>query len=232
MIRALPPLLLLLAAAAPASAAERRYTVVEFDRVRVEGPYRVTVRTGVPGAVSASGSPDALERLSIEVQGRALRIRPNRSAWGGFPGAATGPVTITVGTRDLAGVNVDGSGRVDADRLRGSRVELSLTGGGGIAIDRLDADQVSVNALGSGTIRLGGNAKGFKGSIAGSATLDAAALSVADAELTSDSAGQASLTVTRAAKLNSYGSGDIRLLGGAACTIKEAGAGQVRCGKE
>ncbi len=230
MIRALPPLLLFFLAAAPAHGAERRYTVVDFDRVRVEGPYRVTVRTGMPGAVTASGSPDALERLSIEVQGRALRIRPNRSGWGGFPGAATGPVAITVGTRDLAGVNVDGGGRIDVDRLRGSRVELSLTGGGAIAIDRLDADQVSVNALGSGTVRLGGRAKGFKGSIAGSGSLDAAALEVADAELTSDSAGQASLTVTRAAKLNSYGSGDIRILGPAACTIKEAGAGQVSCG--
>ena len=230
MIRALPPLLLLFAA--PTHAAERRYTVVDFDRVRIEGPYRVTIRTGMPGAVTASGSADALERLSVEVQGRALRIRPNRSAWGGFPGAATGPVAITIGTRDLVGVNVDGSGRIDADRLRGSRVELSLTGGGAIAVDRVDADQVSVNALGSGTIRLGGTAKGFKGSVAGSGTLDAAALSVADAELTSDSAGLTSLTVTRAARLNSYGSGDIRILGTAACTIKEAGAGQVRCGKE
>ena len=32
--------------AAPAQAAERRYTVTDFDRVRVDGPFVVTLATG------------------------------------------------------------------------------------------------------------------------------------------------------------------------------------------
>ena len=46
----------LLLAAAPASAAERNYSVSSFDRIRVDGPYRVTLTTGVSPFAKASGS--------------------------------------------------------------------------------------------------------------------------------------------------------------------------------
>lgn len=86
------PALALAALAAAAPAAERRHTVTDFDRVHVEGPFEVTLATGRPSSAVVSGSPAAIERVSIEVQGRVLRIRPNRSAWGGYPGEGAGPV--------------------------------------------------------------------------------------------------------------------------------------------
>jgi hypothetical protein len=93
MNRIIPPLLVALAAlaAAPAAAAERTYSVTDFDRIQVEGPFEVVLATGLSSKVRASGSTEALDRLSIGVEGGTLRIRVNRSAWGGAPGAAAGP---------------------------------------------------------------------------------------------------------------------------------------------
>src|SRR3954464_4919821 len=102
MTRTLPIAFLAFAAAAcPAAAAERNYTVTDFDRVQVDGPYQVTLRTGLTAGARAEGSAGALDRISIDVQGNSLRVRTNRSAWGGYPGDSTGPVAITLTTRDL-----------------------------------------------------------------------------------------------------------------------------------
>jgi hypothetical protein len=48
----------------------------------------------------------------MEVQGRTLRIRPNRSAWGGYPGEGAGPLKIELSTHGLRGASVSGAGSI------------------------------------------------------------------------------------------------------------------------
>ena len=55
-----------LAASVPASAAERNFTVTGFDRIRIDGPYRVRLTTGVAPFAKASGSAAALQGVSID----------------------------------------------------------------------------------------------------------------------------------------------------------------------
>ena len=94
--------------AAPAQAAERRYSVTDFDRVVVEGPYIVRLTTGRPSSAVAHGTREALDRVIVDVQGQTLRIRRNRSAWGGNPGAEAGPVTVELATRTLLSARLVG----------------------------------------------------------------------------------------------------------------------------
>src|SRR5438128_1161935 len=110
------PLLLALAAAAPATAAERRYTITDFDRVEVDGPFQVSLTTGLASGARAVGSQGAIDRLSVEVQGRTLRIRVNRSSWGGYPGDATGPGDVEVLGTPSCTVEALGSGGVKCGR--------------------------------------------------------------------------------------------------------------------
>ena len=73
--------------AAPGAAATRNFGVTSFTRVRLDGPYRVQLATGVAPFASASGSPAALDRVAIDVEGSTLIVHPNRSSWGGYPDA-------------------------------------------------------------------------------------------------------------------------------------------------
>ena len=90
--------LFLAALAVPASAADRNYSVTSFDRIRVEGPYAVSVTTNVSPFARASGSLAAMDGVSLRVEGRTLYVRAERSAWGGKPDQPAGPVTLKVGT--------------------------------------------------------------------------------------------------------------------------------------
>jgi hypothetical protein len=219
-------------AAAPAGAADRTYPVTDFDSVRVEGPFEVSLATGLSSHVQASGAPEALERLSVEVEGRTLRIRVNPSAWGGYPGQSPGRVRIVAATRDLVRASVVGSGSLDVDKARGLRLDLAVGGSGHLKVRALEADNLNVGLVGSGQIGLGGHARQMRATIQGSGDLDGAALRADDLILGADTAGSIILGPARTAKVRATGAGDVTIGGTPACTVDAKGAGRVLCGPQ
>ncbi len=230
MTRTLPLALIALAAAAPAGGAERTYSITDFDRVQVDGPYRVTLTTGRSSAARAEGSAEALDHVSVDVQGGTLRVRRNRSAWGSYPGAGSGPVTIALTTRDLRNAAVVGSGSLDIDRAKGLRVDLSVSGSGRLTVAAVEADNLIVGLLGGGRITIAGRARQLKATVQGSGDLAAAGLSADDAQIASDTAGNVAVAVARTAKVTATGAGNVEIIGAPVCTVEAKGSGQVLCG--
>ena len=56
-------------AALAAVASTRNFGIRSFEKIRVEGPYRVSLKTGVAPFARATGSPAALDRIDIEMRG-------------------------------------------------------------------------------------------------------------------------------------------------------------------
>ncbi|MBV9373117.1 MAG: DUF2807 domain-containing protein [Alphaproteobacteria bacterium] len=223
-----PSCLLLLAV--PAEAAERSYSVTDFDRVQVDGPFQVTLVTGRASGARASGSAAAIDRLSLEVQGRTLHVRVNRSAWGGYPGDDPGPVRIEATTQDLRAGTVIGSGSLAVDRARGLRIDLSVSGSGRVSVGKVEADNLSLALAGSGRLSIAGSARQLKANIAGSGDLDAPGLKADDAIVVADTAGTVSFAAARSADVRATGSGDVIVGGAPACKVQALGSGRVRCG--
>ena len=217
----------LLAASAPAAAAERTYSVVDFDKIHVEGSYQVTLATGGTTQAQAIGDQAAIDRLSIEVQGRTLRIRTNRSAWTGQPGS--GMVRVTLRTRTLAAATVIGSGNLAVDRVRGLRADLALSGSGRLSVAAVEADNLSIGLLGSGTITLAGSAKQLRASIQGSGDLAAEKLVADDAVLTADTAGRIAFDTRRTARVTALGPGEVTIGGAGKCTVTGLSSDAVSC---
>jgi hypothetical protein len=231
MFRTMTGFAFLLAAAAPAAAAERSYSITDFDRVQVEGPYEVSLATGRSSSARASGSAEGLDRVTVEVQGRTLRVRANQSAWGGTPGRPAGPVRIVVTTRDLVAASVVGSGSLAVDKARGLRIDLSVSGSGRLSIGRAEADTLVVGLLGAGHISAAGTAKQLKATVQGAGDLDAAELRADDARIQADTAGTVSVTAVRSATVKATGSGDVTIGGKPSCTVQATGSGRVSCGR-
>ena len=168
-----PAMLLALSFAAPSAAAERNFGINGFDRIRVDGPFRVRLATGVAPFAKASGSPVALERVAIDVQGRTLIVHTSRSGWGGYPGEDTGPVEISLGTHELSAAWLNGSGTLRVDKVKGLTFDLSVQGSGAAGIDRAEVDQLRVSLAGTGTAIVAGQAGRVTATVRGISMLEA-----------------------------------------------------------
>src|SRR6185503_14414176 len=189
-------------AAAPAAAATRNFTITSFTKVRVEGPYKVGLKTGVAPFASATGSPAALDRVAIEVRGDTLVVRNSLDSWGGYPGQDVGPVEISLGTHDLSSAWLNGSGALSIDKVKGLSFDLSVQGSGVGTIADTNVDQLQVNVVGTASARLAGQAAKMTAVIRGISSLDAAALSTKDANLAADGAGTIAADVTNSVTVN------------------------------
>ena len=218
---------------APALAAERGFTVTDFDRIRLEAPYQVTLETGRSSTARASGDREALDRVRLDVQGRTLVIRTDTRDWGGFPGrtSAAGPVMLRLSTQALRGVTLIGSGALSVNRLRGERFVGTLDGSATFAADGIAVDRFELVATGSSSARLAGTARMFGGVVRGSARVEGAQLLANDLTLTTQSSDRVALAARTSAKVQSSGSGETVITGKPACTVSAIGSGSVTCGR-
>ncbi|HEU0284609.1 MAG TPA: DUF2807 domain-containing protein [Sphingomicrobium sp.] len=211
-----------------ATAAERTLSVTTFDKVRIDGPYRVRVTTGVSPFARVSGSAAAIDGVSVDQQGRTLIVRSNPSSWGGnYPGQPRGPVEISVGTQDLAAAYVNGPGSLSIDKIKGLLFDLSVQGSGSAAIADAKVDQMKVAISGVGTVSIAGAAPKLTALVRGTSALDASRLAVKDVTIGAEGPAQVRLNASNSAKVDARGVSSIEIAGGAACTVKAQGSAVV-----
>lgn len=225
-------LLLILALLLPAtaSAADRTIGVGSFDRLRVEGPFRVQVAVGPPRA-TVSGSRATIDQVEVRTDGSTLVVRMGVNGWGEQPVASDSPVTVTLSTPSLASVSVIGAAQVAIARMKGVRTDLSVTGTGAVAVARADADQLNATVIGTGTIALAGTAAKARLLTNGPGTIDAAALAVGELTVRLDGAGETRAQARYTAQVVSTGLGQVTVTGPAKCQVKALAGGPVSCGR-
>ncbi|MEO6247994.1 MAG: DUF2807 domain-containing protein [Sphingomicrobium sp.] len=213
--------------AAPAAAADRNFTVSSFDRIRVDGPYRVRLTVGVPPFASARGGAQALDGLAIDIQGRTLVIHNNRTSWGGYSGESIGPVEVSLGTHELTAAWLNGSGSLAINEAQGLSFDLSVMGSGSASIDRVAVDQLHVGLGGSATARLAGSALRMTAFARGNASLDAAALATKDVVIAADGPSVVKATASDTAKVDAIGVAAVTLGGNPSCIVRAKGSATV-----
>jgi hypothetical protein len=218
----------LLLLAAPAGAAERNYSVTGFDRIRIDGPYQVTLKTNVAPFAKASGAQASLDGVSIKVEGRTLVVRRDSSAgWGGYPGEGRGPVTINVGTHGLGTAYINGPGSLLIDRVKGLSFELAIQGSGTARIDEVNIDQLRIGLSGAAATRLAGKALKMTATVRGTSSLDAEGLAVKDAVIGAEGPATVRAVVSGTAKVDALGLASVTLAGTPSCTVKAQGSATV-----
>lgn len=224
--------LLLLLAAAPAGAAERRVGLSGFDRLRVTGPFEVTVLPGSPSA-TVSGNPDAVERTEVRVDGTVLTLRM-AGGWGergqARGQAGGGPVTVTLRTPRLSAAAVFAGTRLAVRRMAGERVELSISGAGSVAVDEAVADQLVSTVIGAGQLKVAGRARRVRLLTNGPGSTDASGLLADELSVRLEGPGETLAAARYAAELVNTGVGRVAVTGTAKCRVSAPGGGPVTCG--
>ncbi len=221
----------LLLLAVPALAAERGYSVTGFDRVRIDGPYKVTLVTGKSPGARAYGSAAAIEALSVETQGRMLIVRRNRQAWGGDASRPAGPIELKLTGFSLRAASVNGAGSLAIDKLRGQTLELIVAGSGTMTVGAVETDRLTGGVVGGGRLQVAGTAATASLAVRGTGAIDARELLVKNLKVAADGPGDIAVAASGTADVVSSGAGNIVVTGKAACTVKATGSGEVVCGK-
>ncbi|WP_309610334.1 GIN domain-containing protein [Sphingomonas sp.] len=216
-----------LLAVAPASAADRNFSVTSFTRIRVDGPYRLRVTTGVAPFATASGSAHGLDGVAIDVQGTTLVVHSNGASWGGYPGESSGPIEIAIGTHDLTAAWINGSGALAINAVRGMSFDLSVQGSGNATIDRVAVDQLRVGLSGAALARLSGQAAQVTAIVRGSSSFDGSALEAKNATVGAEGPSVVRVNVRDTVKIDARGTASVSLTGGAACVVKAIGSANV-----
>jgi hypothetical protein len=226
-MRILLSALILSLTASPAAAATRNFTITSFTKIRVNGPYLVKLTTNSAPFARATGDSAGLDSVSMSVEGNTLVIRPDRSAWGGYPGQAREPVQISVGTHELSSAWVYGAGSIVIDRVRGLNFDLAVEGAGSGSIARADVDHLRVKISGTASAKIAGKALKLTAEVNGSALLDTTELAARDATIAAEGPAQVKAAVTSTAKVNAYGAANVELFGKPACTSRVYGSASV-----
>jgi len=225
------PILALIALATPVAAQSRDKTVMltSFDRIRVEGPFDVTLTTGKGAGGVLSGDDRAIERVNLRVEGRTLIVGAGVDGWGGYPGEAIGQVTVRVTTPSLRSATVAGGGQLRVDRMRAQQIDLSVAGAGALSVAGVEADQVNATMNGSGAMTLAGKSGRARFVNSGTGAIDAAGLVARDLTVLSQGMGTGSFNALYTADISAMGLGGISVAGAAKCTVR--GVGPVACGR-
>lgn len=227
-MRAMLPLMLLALPGAADAQTQRTEMLAGFDRVRVDGPFVVTVTAGPRGKAVVNGARDATERVAVRVENGTLIVSANQNAWGGSDRGARASVAVEAppGTR---GVAVRGGGTVRVDRMRGPRLDLAVAGSGTLTVADAQADQLYATLTGAGRLEVAGAANRARFLAIGTGTVDAKALSVDDLSVSQDSLGDSVFTARKTVTVSSAGLGSVTVEGDAACTVTVQRGGPVAC---
>ncbi len=218
-------------AGAAASDTRQSFRVTNFDTLSVGGPYTVHVKTGPAASVTAHGPADQMRHVEVEMDGRTLKLRTKKQSgwkWWGREGRVD-KIVVNVTVPMLDEATMAGSGKIDIDRISGSRFKGSVAGSGDLVVNALKVGALELSIAGSGDISAKGAATNAKYSIAGSGDIRAEGINVTDLEVTIAGSGDVAARATRTAHGKIAGSGDVVVTGGAKCTSKVAGSGRMRC---
>lgn len=224
-------LMALAACPAASQAAERRYSINDFDEVRVVGSHVVDVQIGRATTVSASGAQQAIDAISVETQGRTLVIQTIQQSLSTWKPAAPGAVRVTVTVPQLKSVRLEGGGSINVAEVRGPQTTLSLTGSGTLTVARLSSDRSFVRLAGSGRLAVAGDVKNLDLNVKGPGDVAAEDLSVSDLRIQAAGSGRVVIKALRSADVKQNGATEITVTGTPACTVENLGTGSVACGQ-
>jgi hypothetical protein len=185
----------------------------------------IEVRSGSTESITIETDDNILPLLETVVEKGTLRIRPVKRN----QQLETRRMKMVLQVRSLDHISVAGSGSVNADQLRGERVQLDVGGSGSINLRQLDSQSVAVAVGGSGDLRVnGGKTERLQVSIGGSGEVQAGKLGAREVSVSIGGSGQATVWATQALSVSVAGSGDVEYYGDPQVSKNVLGSGSVK----
>jgi hypothetical protein len=211
---------------APASAADmarESRNVSGFDRVVLRAVGELSITQGSDEALVVEAEARLLPQIRTEVRDRTLTIDIV-----GRQFSTREPLRYELRVRQLAGLELAGSGSVTSAALSTQRLKIVSEGSGSVRLAAVQAEALSVEATGAGEVAVqGGQVARQDVRIDGSARYDARKLQARDARVAIDGAGEAKVAAEKSLDATVRGAGSLVYRGDPVVSGSVEGAGSV-----
>lgn len=198
-----------------------------FDGVSLSGGFHVVIRQGSGNKVEVKADRNLLPYIETKVggsKGRTLEIGPKK----GYSLSTATPPSLIIEMPSLRSLAVAGSGKINAEALKGGSVDAEIAGSGEIRFAGLEAERLAMKVAGSGDLVAAGRVAAASVSIAGSGDVKAAELAADEVKVSIAGSGDAQVNATKKLGVSIAGSGDVKYLGSPEISSSIAGSGKVR----
>lgn len=200
--------------------------VSDFTQINLLGSGVLIITQGDHYALEVETDDNLMEYIKTEVQGDTLEL--------GFTSAAldnrlrpTDGFVFRVTVQELEGLEVAGSGTINAESLDCDMLVVTLAGSGEVRIGNLVAGDLTVQIIGSGDIGIEGEAERQSYLIAGSGSIDTGDLRGDAVTVTIPGSGSATVWAMRTLHVSIAGSGSVEYYGSPSVTQSILGSGSV-----
>ena len=201
----------------------RTVDVSDVRTVRFATPGTLVIERGA-SPLEIEGDDNVIARVVAEVRGDGQLVIEAEDGYSLRPEA---PLRYRVGVDGLEGIEVAGSGRVEARGAEADEFTVEIAGSGGADVSDVRADAVRVAVAGSGDVALAGRTGWLAVEIAGSGDIDAVELAADEAEVNIAGSGDVALRAEKTLDVSVAGSGDVRYYGSPEVSRSIMGSGDV-----
>lgn len=205
---------------------ERSYDVRDFSRLRVAGPYFVTLLKGDPRVV-LNGDEEIIENTTVKIEGSELVIRKDGDwRWN----SSRGSVDITIYFGEISALEVSGACELTSRDLVGGNGDFDLEVSGASRVDfELRADEVSAEISGASTVEVMGEINAQELEISGASNYRASDLVSTETRVDCSGASTVVVNVTERLRADASGASSVRYFGNPKYVDAEtSGASSVR----
>ena len=196
-----------------------------FTGVSLALPAQMELRMGNTESISIETDDNLLPLIETVIEDGTLKIRPNKRNLN----LNSKTMKIVLQAKDVSRVALGGSGSIDADALKGGKLQFDLGGSGSISVKGVESDSMSVNVGGSGKLKTGGGwTKQLSVSIGGSGDVDVGQVKAKDGSVSVAGSGEATVAVSDALSVTIAGSGDVNYYGDPKVSKSVVGSGGVK----
>lgn len=186
---------------------EESRQVSGFDSVDMSGSGELVIIQGDTEGIKIEAEDNLMPYIRTEVRGHTLYIDLNTTDMLSIQTRRS--MKFTVNMKDVASLELSGSGEIISDDIKAKNLDLIITGSGNVEIENLKADSMTMDVSGSGDFYLSGSAPLQKIDISGSGHCDAIRLEGKDVKVVISGSGSAEVNSTEKLDVDITGSGSV-----------------------
>ncbi len=206
---------------------QERREVSDFDEVHLEGSGTIVLEQGEQDGLVIEAEESLLPRIKSEVVEGRLRL--GFKSWLDYlTHAGHPPIHYQVTMRQVHGVSVSGSGKLQAGPIQTDRMRLKVSGAGDLALTELHASNLETNLSGTAKVTVGGAVQSQEIGISGSGELNADRLVCEEVRVRISGSGKVCVQAAQQLDVRISGAGDVRYIGQPRISHHISGSGKIQ----